>query len=112
MGIKLSESSSRSAVVFDKVHVSEIKIEQPMFEDDTRPPYYKVSIEYRLYGVDSQKVRQYEGKAYEVEVKDFYAVAVNQMVNGDPRLIQALATIEHAIASIIAGEMGVSTEVI
>ncbi len=112
MGIQLSESTARPAIVFDKVHVSEIKIEQPMFEDDTRPPFYKVSIEYRLYGVDDQNKRHYEGKAYEIEVVDFYAVAIRKIAEGDPRLAQALGAIEQAVALIIQNEMGIGAEVI
>lgn len=112
MGIQVKTAESQPAVVFDKVHVVELKVEQPQLVDDSRPPYYVVSILYRMYGVDDTGKRHYQGNTYEVEIKDFYGVAVNQYEQGDPRLLQALGTIETAIAAIITQQMNVETQVI
>lgn len=112
MGIQVKTAESQPAVVFDKVHVSELKIEQPQFLDDSRSPYYTVSIEYRMYGIDETGKRHYQGNAYEVEIKDFFGVAMSQLQQGDPRLIQALQTIEHAIAAIISQQMAIEADVI
>jgi hypothetical protein len=112
MGIQLATAVSQPEVVFDKVHVTTLTVEQPLNTDDSKPPYYKVLIEYRLYGVDADGQRHYQSLTHEADVKDFFAVAMLQAQNGDPRLIQALATIEVAIAAIIAEQTGIATEVV
>ena len=112
MGIQVKTAESQPAVVFDKVHVTELKVEQPQFEDDTRPPFYSVSISYRMYGVDGENKRHYRGNASEIEIKDFYGVAMDRYQNGDPELAQALGAIERAIAIIISEQTGNGAEVI
>ncbi len=111
MGIQVKTADSQPAVVFDKVHVYELKVEQPQFIDDSRPPYYVVTILYRMYGIDNEGKRHYQGNTFEIEVKDFFGVAMEQYNQGDPRLLTALGTIESAIAAIITQQMNVETQV-
>jgi hypothetical protein len=112
MGIQISDAVSQPAVIFDKVHVLELRISQPVFYDDSKSPQYVVVIEYRLYGIDEAGQRHYKGDTYEIEIKDFYSVAISQYQAGDPRLAQALAAIEQAIAVIIGQQMNIDASVI
>lgn len=107
MAIKITNATAQPAVVFDHVHLINLVIEQPLFENDAQTPHYKVTFSYRMYGVDNDNKRHYKPETHEVEIDNYLLHAAQHLEKGDPKLFQALQGIEDAIASILEHEQGV-----
>jgi len=104
MGIQVSNPASYPAVSYNKVHMTHLAIDQPIFEDDTQTPNYKVVIWYRVYGV-VDNVRYYKDEdVQKIELQDFITVAMTKAGQGDTSLIDALTSIESAVAAIIGDQ--------
>jgi hypothetical protein len=112
MGIRISEPTAQPAVVFDRVHLLRLEIEQPTFANDNLQPIYKLHIEYRLYGVDVDGIRHYKGETQEIVINDFLQDAISDYQAGDPTLYRALGGIEMAVAAIIADSNKIETSLI
>jgi hypothetical protein len=111
MGIQIAASVSQPVVVFDKVFLQRLSIDQYLVVDDAPLPKYRVSIEYRLYGV-VDGVRHFHNDIRELEVPDFVALATTQAQAGDFVLAQALPAIELAIAKLVAADLSTTAEVV
>ena len=111
MGISIANPPSHPAVVYDKVHLMNLEVSQPIFHDDTLSPVYEVVISYRLYGI-SDGVRHYKGDTHEIVIKDFLANAITKAQVGDMRLLVALQSIEAAVAAIITDAENIETRVL
>jgi hypothetical protein len=101
MGIKVDSGEMQPAIVFDRVHVTNLQIQQPVYTDDNLLPKYHVYIEYKLYGVDVHMQRHYKPGSFEAEVEDFITMATELAREGNMALALALPSIEQAIATII-----------
>jgi len=112
MGIRLEQATAQPAVVFDRVHLMKMEITQPVFFNDALQPVYSVSVEYRLYGVDSSGTRHYKGETSEITIDDFLSEAIADMNNGDPTMIMALGGIEKAVATIISNDTNIGSSVV
>lgn len=111
MGIQIGASVTQPLVTFDKVFLQHLSIDQYVATDDAPPPKYRVSIEYRLYGVVNG-VRHFHPDVREMEVADFVIKAMAQAGKGDMTLIQALPAIEAAVAALIALDLDTTAEVV
>lgn len=100
MGIRIESAPSQPAVVYDRIHVLALMIEQSIYHDDSKDPVYEVQIDYRLYGVQDGQ-RYYHGPIHHVEVDDFIVLAREKAAAGDMTLANALPAIESAIAVIL-----------
>jgi len=112
MGIRLQGAPSQPAVVYDRVHLTELSIEQPLFTNDRLPPVYKVVVGYRLYGVTDDGTRHYLSKGGEVAIEDFLRAAQDKAMAGNPAMLLALQAIETAVATIITDQTGSGTEIV
>lgn len=112
MGIKIvSNPPVQPAVVYDYVHVTQLSITQPVFENDADDPVYEVLISYLKYGI-IDGVRHYRpGNPERVSMPDFIAAAAADAAQGDMTLYNALASIEQAVAAILK-DQGVDTTVV
>ncbi len=111
MGIQVQSNVTQPSVVFDKVFLRNLTIEQTEFEKDSLTPHYKIYIEYRLYGV-MEDTRYYHSDIREIEINDFIAEAMRKAQIGDMVLISALPAIEAAIAKLVEGDLNTVAEVI
>jgi hypothetical protein len=101
MAIEITNVESKPSVVYNRVLLNSLKIDQkPILEDDT-PAYYKLRIEYTVYGVDENGQRQYKPKINVIHLDDVGAHAMEKAMQGDLDLAQAMAAIEAAFAKIV-----------
>jgi hypothetical protein len=112
MGIQVTQADSMPAVTYDKIHLTKLEIIQPIFEDDTKTPLYQVIISYRHYGVVNG-VRYYKNEELQrVSIDDFITLAATDAAQGDMTLVNALGSIEVAVAGIISDQTGNTTTVV
>lgn len=112
MGIQISSANSVPAVTYDKIHVTKLEIVQPIFNVDGAHPIYQVLISYRHYGV-VEGIRYYMSEEVQrIAIDDFITMAATDAANGNMTLVDALNSIEAAIAAIIGDQTGVSTTIV
>lgn len=112
MGIQVTNPDSMPAVTYDKIHMTQMQITQPIFDSDTQQPIYQVLINYRHYGV-ANGIRYYKNEEVQrVSLSDFIQTAMADAQQGDMTLINALQSIEVAVAAIISDQTGEETLVI
>ncbi|NQZ53197.1 MAG: hypothetical protein HRT93_02975 [Piscirickettsiaceae bacterium] len=112
MSITVSGATVAPAVTYDKVHLASLQIEQPVFADDAQSAMYLLRVSYRMYGVVNG-VRYYDEAAglESVSIPDYLGTAMVKAGNGDMDLINALGSIELAVANIIEDQTGLATAV-
>lgn len=102
MGIVVENAPGMPEIVYNRIHVLTLTIEQPIFDDDTKHPKYQVYILYKLYGVHENK-RYYEpGATRRLKVDDFYALAMERYMAGNPAFAQAMGALEIAVSTLIS----------
>lgn len=111
MGILVSSPCSQPEVVFDRVHLVRLEISQPIVFDDSLRPVFRVQIEYRLYGVADGR-RHYHSETREILIEDYLSAAAAAMSAGDLVMYGAMQSIEAAVATIIAKDLGITATVI
>ena len=112
MGIKILSPVVLPSVSYENIHMTKLEIDQPIFADDTSAPVYKVCIHYRHYGVVNS-VRYYkEEDVNRVSLPDFLIKAMEKAATGNMVMLNALQSIEVAIAAIIQEETSEITEVV
>ena len=114
MGIQIDNPNSQPAVTFDKLHLCQLVISQPTFDDDTQNPVYSVAITTRNYGV-LDGVRHYDMSQLAPEsvgLNDYLTEAMVRAGDGDLRLINALTAIQEAVAVIYATKTGKGATVV
>lgn len=111
MGIKVTTGAKAvPAVVYDRVHVTNLMITQPVFEDDSQIPGYTIEVHYRLYGVVGE-VRYYSSDPVQViHLPNFIAIAMAAAEEGDASLLTALSSLETAVASILKQQTGMEAQ--
>ena len=103
MSIIISNAPVRPELEFNKVHLDSLNIVQGKRSNDSEHPVYIVQIEYRLYGIDSNNKIEYEPKLRRIVIEDYLQEGLQKLQeDNDPTMLQALAAIEQALASIIA----------
>lgn len=111
MAIQITANpKSHPAVVYDRVHMTSLSIKQPVFDDDAQTPHYEVEVYYRLYGVVDQTRYYKHEEVQRVFIDDFIALATEDAMAGDPTLVNALSSIEEAVAAILADQVGLAAE--
>lgn len=112
MGIQVNNPDSMPAIVYDKIHMTKLEITQPAFENDSLQPKYEVLISYRHYGV-TNGIRYYKNEdVNRVAIDDFLVLAMQKVQSGDTDLINALQSIEIAVAAIISDQTNTSATVV
>ncbi len=112
MGIQISNADTMPAVTYDKIHMTKLEIVQPTFSDDAQTPNYMVAIYYRHYGI-ANGIRYYKNEELQsVSIQDFITMAMTDAAQGNSTLINALASIEQAVAGIITDQTGEVTTVV
>lgn len=102
MGIKVEKPDYIPELVYENIHLEELKIIQTRPTVNPPMPKYQLWITYRLYAVEEDSdVRHYSPKPRIVHMEDYMEKALFDMQRGDPRLIQALGAIEQALAKIL-----------
>lgn len=110
--ISVSNPVSMPAVSYDKVHMSNLSIEQPTFDDDAQEPVYALRINYLMYGVVAG-VRYYDVSegVKTISIPNYLSLATTKAGQGDMDLVNALSSIELAVANIIKDMTGAETVV-
>lgn len=112
MGIQIANPVTMPAVTYDKIHMTKLDVTQPILDNDEMTPRYQVVISYRHYGVVNG-ARLYKNEDVQrISLDDFLTKAQTKAQAGDTSLMNALTSIETAIASIIADQTGVETTVL
>ena len=88
-------------LVYDRVFMQRLNIQQASVRVDATPPSYELQIEYRTYAVDGEGARHYSPKVNVVLLSDYYSAAMEKALKGDMELVQAMQAIEKALALII-----------
>lgn len=102
MGIVIENAPAMPEISYNHIHVLTLTIEQAIFMDDTLHPKYQVYILYKLYGVH-ENVRYYEpGATRRLKVEDFYQLAMERYLAGNPAFAQAMGALEIAISTLIS----------
>lgn len=112
MGIQIDNAVSVPAITYNKIYMTKLEIIQPVIEDDVQAPKYQVVISYRHYGVGADSKRYfYSEDLQRIAVDDFYALAMADAGSGDMTMINALQSIEAAVAAIIGDQTGANVSV-
>lgn len=112
MAIQISAPESMPAIVYDRIHMTKMIIDQPTQINDADLATYHVDIYYRLYGIVNN-VRYYkDGDVSKISIPSFLVEALTKRDQGDTTLITAFTAIEQAVSLIIAEKAGLNTAVI
>lgn len=108
MPIKIANAPIKPAVVFDQVHLRELRI--VLSEDNTSKA--NVRIVYSLFGRDADGLKHLLPQQKVVSIDDAFVEAATKAQAGNPALAMALGAIEGAIAAILneGGEYGAVTQ--
>lgn len=109
MAIQITNAKSYPALVYNKVHLKELKILQPCREAEVPVPNYDLFITYVTYAVDEEGNRYYQSDLKSITIKDYAALALEKAQAGDTDLFVAMQAIEAALASIIEDQTDLGT---
>lgn len=111
MGIEVEISETRPELVYNRVHLEELRIVQDRPNSEPDHPKYDMVVTFRLYGLDQEGNRYYSAKPKVISIKDYLTVAMAQAMQGDMRLANAMGAIESALSDVIenTGEFGTTT---
>lgn len=101
MAIQVTEGEVQPALVYDKVFMQNLSVEQRPVTFDNVPPQYALRIEYRLYAVDEAGNRHYQDRVDSLVIGDALTVAVAKAQQGDESLLNAIKAIEQGLAILI-----------
>jgi hypothetical protein len=113
MGIEVEVSEVRPELVYNKVHLEELRVIQDRPNVEPDQPHYDMQVTFRLYAVDENGTRFYSTKPKVISIRDYLTEAMVQAAQGDMRLINAMMAIESALSDVIenTGEFGTTTVV-
>lgn len=109
MAIKIENAPKSPALVYDRIFLNCLKIEQEQDIVDENIPNYNLTIEYRLYAVDSDGMRYFQPKVSILTLKNYMASAIAKAQTGDMDLLNAMGAIEIALAEIIKDQTDLGT---
>lgn len=112
MSIELDGGFSQEALEYKHVHMCNLSIVQPLSENVNEQAVYRVRITYQLFARDSAGNNHYEQKQRTIYMDDYLTKAIAKATAGDPDLLNALTSIEVALANIIADENQVGEAVV
>lgn len=112
MGVKIANAPQAPAIAYDRVHMTALRILQPLYYDDSLMPKYRVEVEYRLYGIYNGERHYQIGDVQQVIIDDYIPVATVALIDGDPTLMMALGGIEQAVAAILSEMRGLNTTIV
>lgn len=112
MAIKLANPDVQPAVAHEFVFMDELSIRQLNSYDDNAPPTYVVRIDWRKYGVINTGERVFCPDNHEFVTKNYLNLAMLKAQEGDMRLLQALQSIQDAVALIVSMDTGKTTTVV
>lgn len=109
MAIKISNTTSTPALVYDQFFMKELKLTQKPCLDNSLPPVYTLHVEYQLFAVDEDNQRHFKNKVDIIHIDDYYNLAMVKAASGDYDLAQAAGAIEVALAQIIEDQTTLGT---
>lgn len=103
MGIQLTDAENKPSIVYNQIFLMRLDVRQTHRDNDSDPAHFYVNVRYRVYGVDVDGNRYYDGKGVRtIRLPDYLAEAAIRAAAGKPELLTAFAGIEAAVASIVA----------
>lgn len=108
MAIQIDQALTQPQVTFDRVHLTNMVISQPIFEDNLLVPKYTIEVSFRIYGLDGDTRIYDKGDVRTVVIEDFVPLAMAQAAIGDTRLVGALQGIESGVAAILTTQLGMT----
>ena len=102
MAIEIVDSSVEEPLNYKNVFMTNLTVDHQLIVHDDDLPLYKISLTYRIYAIDSEKVIHYKKQSHMVFVEDFIAEAMAQAAAGDMDLIASFQAIEITVGKIIA----------
>lgn len=106
MGIQIQNAAIKPAIVYDRIHLTHLEINQPTFEADANQAVYTLKLTYRHYGI-VDGIRYYQSEDVNtISVDDYLTLAMTKAAAGDMTMISAMQSIEAIVASLIASETG------
>ena len=109
MAIKIENAPESPALIYDRIFLNILKIEQEQDIVDANMPVYNLTVEYRLYAVDLNGIRHYQPKVSILVIKNYMASAIAKAQTGDMDLLNAMGAIEIALAEIIKDQTDLGT---
>lgn len=104
MGIEITAGDTVEALVYNKIHLENLLVEQPLIATEQTQPIYRLTIRYRIYAVGSTGQRYYIPGARFIRIEDYLTLAITKAGEGDEALLGALLAIETALATIISDQ--------
>lgn len=105
MAIKISNPQTEPELVYENFFMDEIRITQTPKEDHAGISDFTLVVIYRLYAVDSQGKRHYRPVIKHISIDDYLTLAMQKAQAGDPDLLNAMQSIETALAKIIEDQL-------
>jgi len=111
MGIRITDAEPEEALVYDRVFMDALNIDQTVVKTVTDPAKYAIRITYRMYAVDSQGAPHYRTRSNSVVISDYLSEAMQKAATGDMDLLAALGAIQDAVAIILQDKQNLNIEV-
>lgn len=116
MAVVVENAKQAPVLLFNRVFMESLSIDQRMAEIDTDQPYYVLKITIRMYAVDQNGKRHYEQNVDNIILDDFQSLAIAKAVNeGDMDLANAGEAIKLALIKILIDQrpdLGLVQEVV
>ena len=110
MGIKLQEAHTADPIVYDRVHLLQLRIEQDLQIMDSDPSMYTVMVRWRYYGVDSEGKRHYREVIVQ-KYEDFLALVKKEAIKGNLTLYNTFKSVEEAVGVLISLKTGIKSTI-
>jgi hypothetical protein len=104
MAIEISQAEETPQLVYNRIILCDLHMNQRLNAVDSYPPYYTLKIEIRRYAVDSEGKRHYSPSTDILSIDDYATVAMTKAQQGDMDLANAASAIEAALAKIVADQ--------
>lgn len=102
MTIEINSATPPPNITYDRIHMVMVKVNQSDRVMDAQQPVYRMSVSYKLYGLDGNgKIYYLNNGGYRITIPDFLVEAILQAQQGNNDLLAAIQSIESALVTVI-----------
>lgn len=100
MSVSVTKFEAKPALNFNQVHMLSLTINLPE-QQEFRP---SMKLVYKMLAVDENGVKHFDTNVKVIDIDDYVAVATQEAMKGDTRLVDAMNSIEMALAAVLSSQ--------
>lgn len=104
MAIIIKDTESLPALVYDRIFLDSLEIQQEKETNNGVQPLYKVKVSYRIYAVGEENKRYFKPGLYTIYLPDYVTKAMEKAARGDMDMLTVMQSIQQALALLIEDE--------